>query len=296
MINKLRSQYPSLVVEEMLPTESKLDYFRLDNGLYVGIHKDELTEKDRNLLSIFLTPIMTDNHLSIEQSLWKQVILTNHKEALLNLTNQYGINSNFRHIHFHLQNEVDISSFERAILSISLFHSILVWLGPCEGIIIEQIKHDMVPEDELLNLRNAITSDFYTDFYIYIGEIFSLQQPIHDLYNWESRCFHLSRSLLKNKGVYQFYETIPYILLRDTKDETRNRILTLVRDYTKEELQIIKIFIESGLNISLAAKKVFMHRNSLQYRVDKFTEKSGIDIKSFHGALVVYLAILSKNF
>ena len=57
-------------------------------------------------------------------------------------------------------------------------------------------------------------------------------------------------------------------------------------------LKTIKTFFECNLNVSLAAKKLHMHRNSLQYRIDKFIEKTSIDIKQFKGALTVYLAIL----
>jgi DNA-binding PucR family transcriptional regulator len=39
-----------------------------------------------------------------------------------------------------------------------------------------------------------------------------------------------------------------------------------------------------------------MHRNSLQYRIDKFIEKTGIDIKHFKGAVAVYLAILLQQY
>jgi DNA-binding PucR family transcriptional regulator len=33
------------------------------------------------------------------------------------------------------------------------------------------------------------------------------------------------------------------------------------------------------LNASLTAKRLFIHRNSLQYRIDKFIERTGIDIR-----------------
>ncbi|MFZ3589831.1 PucR family transcriptional regulator [Bacillus sp. DJP31] len=293
MIDKLRKQYPSLVVEESLPKDSTMQYYRLDSGSYIGIHKGELSQKDRNLLSVFLAPISIENSLSTEQSLWKQAILSKEKK---DLCNHYEENTSFRLIHFFLQNDVDVKSFEEAISSLSFTNKVVVWITPQNGIIVEQPKHEWVPKEELMDLRSAIATDFYTDMYFYIGEFFSLQQPIHELYEWETQCFNLSRVQFKNKGVFQFFETIPYILLKDTNEETRKRISHLVYDFTKEELHSIKVFIESGLNISFAAKKLFMHRNSLQYRVDKFTEKTGIDVKSFQGALVVYLAILSENF
>ncbi|WP_232787093.1 helix-turn-helix domain-containing protein [Planococcus sp. MB-3u-03] len=38
-----------------------------------------------------------------------------------------------------------------------------------------------------------------------------------------------------------------------------------------------------------------MHRNSLQYRLDRFHENTGIDVRKFEHAMAVYLAILIKS-
>ncbi|MCD8511165.1 MAG: helix-turn-helix domain-containing protein [Bacillus sp. (in: Bacteria)] len=53
-------------------------------------------------------------------------------------------------------------------------------------------------------------------------------------------------------------------------------------------LDSVKVYLECNLNTSLAAKKLYMHRNTLQYRVDKFIEKTSIDIKRFPNAVAVY--------
>lgn len=54
----------------------------------------------------------------------------------------------------------------------------------------------------------------------------------------------------------------------------------------------IQTFIEHNSNMSLTSKKLHLHRNSLQYRIDKFAERSGIDIKTYQGALLAYFICL----
>ncbi len=61
----------------------------------------------------------------------------------------------------------------------------------------------------------------------------------------------------------------------------------------KELIESIKVFFQCNLNVSLAAKQLYLHRNTLQYRIDKFIEKTGLNIKTFEGAVAVYLAFLS---
>jgi sugar diacid utilization regulator len=295
MIEKLRAEFPSLVIEDILPQNPEMVYFRLEDGRYVGINKEEITEKDKTLLSIFLSPIIIDHNLPPHQSMWQQLLLNNDSEVLLSLRKYYDNKTTFRMIHFQLQNEVEKLTFEEALSSLSLLDSTVIWLSPTNGLIIEQVKQDKITPEELMDLRNAIASDFYTDSFFYTGNAFSLEVGIRDLFEWETHCFQLARTHFKSKGVYQFFELFPFLLLQESKSETKVRIQHLVQEVSEDELQTIKTFIESGLNISLSAKKLFMHRNSLQYRVEKFIEKTGIDIKSFQGAIVVYLAILANE-
>ena len=44
-------------------------------------------------------------------------------------------------------------------------------------------------------------------------------------------------------------------------------------------------FLENGMNISLAARKLYMHRNTLIYRLNKVRALTGLDLKNFDTAL-----------
>ncbi len=48
-------------------------------------------------------------------------------------------------------------------------------------------------------------------------------------------------------------------------------------------------FVENNFNASLAAKKMYMHRNTLNYRIDNFINKTEIDIKNFKSGMALYL-------
>ncbi|MDY0345994.1 MAG: helix-turn-helix domain-containing protein [Bacilli bacterium] len=43
-------------------------------------------------------------------------------------------------------------------------------------------------------------------------------------------------------------------------------------------------FISCGLNASLAAKKLYVHRNTFSYRLNQFIEATNLDIRDFHNA------------
>lgn len=52
-------------------------------------------------------------------------------------------------------------------------------------------------------------------------------------------------------------------------------------------------FIENGLNISKTSNSLFLHRNTLVYRLDKIKEVLNLDLKNFKDALVFYLSVKS---
>ncbi|MGL4797168.1 MAG: helix-turn-helix domain-containing protein [Paraclostridium sp.] len=53
-------------------------------------------------------------------------------------------------------------------------------------------------------------------------------------------------------------------------------------------------FIENGFNISKTSSSIYLHRNTLIYRLDKIKDALGIDIRNFNEAVVYYVIV--KNY
>ncbi|WP_420871911.1 helix-turn-helix domain-containing protein [Cohnella rhizosphaerae] len=45
-------------------------------------------------------------------------------------------------------------------------------------------------------------------------------------------------------------------------------------------------------NVSETAKRLFIHRNTLLYRLDKLKQEAGLDVRSFNDAILVRLLML----
>lgn len=67
----------------------------------------------------------------------------------------------------------------------------------------------------------------------------------------------------------------------------------LVHDFHKgfkkidnEMIKTIDIFLKSGLNLSEASKELYIHRNTLIYRIDKLLKYTGFDIRNFNEAII----------
>lgn len=62
-----------------------------------------------------------------------------------------------------------------------------------------------------------------------------------------------------------------------------------------ELYQTLEVFFAENLNMSEAAKKLYIHRNTLQYRLDKVKLQTGLDVKTFTDAVIAKVMILLKQ-
>ncbi|PAT02085.1 hypothetical protein CI105_04265 [Candidatus Izimaplasma bacterium ZiA1] len=92
----------------------------------------------------------------------------------------------------------------------------------------------------------------------------------------------------KNKVLYFDDFIVEVILANDLI--LKNKIVYFIESRVDKELiESILGFIDSNLNSSKAASTLFMHRNTLNYRLDRFKEKTQIDVRTFKGANAIYM-------
>ncbi len=128
-------------------------------------------------------------------------------------------------------------------------------------------------------LRELSMQELYLDFVAFV-------QPQTDNFPMDDILFYLPRL---SPGVYTIESLIPEIIflkLGNLKMKLKEFYLQLLGTDT---IDSILGFIKENQNASQASKRLYMHRNTLNYRLDHFIEKTQIDVRTFKGALAVYL-------
>ena len=64
----------------------------------------------------------------------------------------------------------------------------------------------------------------------------------------------------------------------------------------EETLGIINEFFDNNLNISETSRKLFVHRNTLVYRLGKIKKLTGLDLREFDQAIVFKVALMVKKY
>lgn len=123
--------------------------------------------------------------------------------------------------------------------------------------------------------------------------------------------FYLSATLFESGTLYSGInkeEYFDYIFENRTKLLEINKLYLCEADLVKHKLisnvvvknilkeyyddyqmkNVIKTYLDCNMNISKAASKLFMHRNTVMNKIDKFISNTGYDIKKFQNAFVIY--------
>ena len=64
----------------------------------------------------------------------------------------------------------------------------------------------------------------------------------------------------------------------------------------EETLTTINKFFENNLNVSETSRQLFVHRNTLVYRIEKLEMSTGLDIRTFEDALTFKIALMVVNY
>ena len=67
-------------------------------------------------------------------------------------------------------------------------------------------------------------------------------------------------------------------------------------DIDEEILATVKKFFDNNLNVSETSRQLFIHRNTLLYRIDKLQKSIGLDIRVFDDAMTLKIALMVTRY
>ena len=67
-------------------------------------------------------------------------------------------------------------------------------------------------------------------------------------------------------------------------------------DLDDEMLTTVQKFFDNNLNVSETSRQLFVHRNTLVYRIEKLHQSTGLDIRKFDDALTFKIALMVVNY
>ncbi len=97
-----------------------------------------------------------------------------------------------------------------------------------------------------------------------------------------------------NLGIGRLIYQLPTTLCELFLDEVFKKESINVLD--SETIYTIQKFFENNLNVSETSRKLFVHRNTLVYRLDKIKKLTGLDLREFDDAIIFKVAMMVNKY
>ena len=152
------------------------------------------------------------------------------------------------------------------------------------------------------SIVDTLGGEFYTKAQVGIGSVIT---GIKDL----ARSFREAQAALEvgkvfdterlivsydNLGIARIIYQLPTTLCEQYLREVFKK--GSIESLDHETLFTIQKFFENNLNVSETSRKLFVHRNTLVYRLEKIKKLTGLDLREFDHAIIFKVALMVKKY
>lgn len=292
MLKKLHDLYARSILSSTTPDFHEYEHyywFHSDiESNWLGIPKNELAHRELSILKTLYHLYDPSLRPTLQQS-WFDFLFSNGEIPY------QTSNEPIRLIHFKMKKmDWEKEDLESTLKNFFISNISIVWIDELEGVILEKQGDHSLTKSNLSSLLSNLESDLFIQMSIYVGKQHEVDTALPSHFLKERKWFKEGLHALPSERIFNFEKVFPFILVEQMSQELKQNLLanfTLFHE-ERELLKTIRIFIESSFNVSLTAKKMYIHRNTLQYRIERFTEKTGINLKDYHQVSTVYFACL----
>ena len=107
------------------------------------------------------------------------------------------------------------------------------------------------------------------------------------------RKFQIKPEIYDIKNMY--LEKAIYNLSNEYIDELKEEYKDIFSGFNHELIQTLEEILKCDLSLTKAAKKLFVHRNTLMYRIEKIKKETGFDIRNFKEATFLYILYMNSR-
>lgn len=149
--------------------------------------------------------------------------------------------------------------------------------------------------DTCMALRDTFLSEVNIDAFIGIGQPCETASSLSEAYSQAAACAELGASFSHYGGVFSYNRMFPEILLKGVPTEYISKFASAAAKISgasdEETMILLDELFKQNLNISKTAKELYMHRNTLIYRLDKLRRVTGLDVSCFDDAVILRLML-----
>ena len=152
------------------------------------------------------------------------------------------------------------------------------------------------------NIVNTLNTEFYAKVAIGISTVVDNIKDLARAYKEAQvaldvgKVFETEKNIIsyENLGIgrliYQLPTTMCDMFLQEVFKKGN------LESLDRETLMTIQCFFENNLNVSETSRKLFVHRNTLVYRLEKIRKLTGLDLREFEHAITFKVALMVQKY
>ena len=178
-------------------------------------------------------------------------------------------------------------------------------INESDVVIIKQITPSTTAEDlEKIarSVEDTLKNELFIKCVIGIGTVAEHLRSLADSYKEAQtaidvgKVFDTEKSIInyENLGIGRLIYQLPTTLCEIFLSEIFKK--SSIDSLDQETLFTINKFFENNLNVSETSRKLFVHRNTLVYRLEKIKKLTGLDLRQFDHAIVIKVALMVRKY
>gem|GEM_PF-6051551 len=273
---------------------------------WVGLSKTLLRDDSIALIQVLVETqnqfLYQQEEMGSEEVLWKRILtedMASWKEQWNTLVTEKQ--QMFRNVYIEVREENELDAelttslkevmegiVEEKSYFIPLYKQKYIWVIPATE------KINLSLHTLIKDIADTITSEVMINVIFYIGQAYLMPRDLRNLVKQELEEQKVIVEFNMDYPVFEWKDiVIPLLLNESSQEKLEKMVERVIGNITEDQdmIQTLKVFFQENLNVSETAKKLFIHRNSLQYRLEKLYERTRLDVRKFDDAVKIYIAI-----
>ncbi|MCD8035767.1 MAG: helix-turn-helix domain-containing protein [Clostridiales bacterium] len=160
--------------------------------------------------------------------------------------------------------------------------------------------------DEIEKIAKMISDTLSTELnvkvYISIGTVVSDLKDVSRSYKEAKMALEVGKIFESDKyivnykklGIGRLIYQLPLSLCKMFIKEVLHGLT--IEDFDDETLATVNKFFENNLNVSETSRQLYIHRNTLVYRLDKLQKMTGLDLRNFDDAIIFKITLIVSKY
>ena len=157
-------------------------------------------------------------------------------------------------------------------------------------------------EKMAVNIADTLSTEFYAKVAVGISTVVDNIKDLAKAYQEAQvalevgKVFETEKNIISydNLGIGRLIYQLPTTLCEMFLQEVFKK--GSLDSLDRETLMTIQCFFENNLNVSETSRKLFVHRNTLVYRLEKIRKYTGLDLREFEHAITFKVALMVKKY